>query len=61
MHTCMSRILSNFESRKEVDLKELIAKINIKLDLSLFAYKWHRLYQIFNFIYILIKVPNPDK
>jgi len=27
------RILSNFERRKEVGLKELIAKIDIKLDL----------------------------
>ena len=53
------RILSNFEGRKEVDSKELTAKIYIKLDLSRFVYKC--LYQLFNFIYILIKVPNPDK
>ena len=60
-----NRIVSNFESRKEKVLKELIAKINkkiyIKLDLSRLAYKCQRLYQLFNFIYILIKVPTPDK
>ena len=36
------RILSNFESKKEVDLKELIVEIYTKLDLSRFAYKSHR-------------------
>ena len=55
------RILSNFESREEVDLKELIEDKDIKSDLSRFAYKCHRLNQLFNFIYILMKDPNPDK
>ena len=32
--TKLTNVLSNFEKRKEVDLKELIAKIYTKLDLS---------------------------
>ena len=40
------RILLTFIRRKEVDLKKIIAKIDIKLNLSRFAYK---------------QVPSPDE
>ena len=35
------RILSNFEGSEKLDLKDLIAKIDIKLDLSRFAFNFN--------------------
>jgi hypothetical protein len=35
------RILSNFEGSEKLDLKYLIAKIDIKLDLSRFAFNFN--------------------
>ena len=61
MHTYYTNVEYYQTLKLEVDLKELIAKIDMKLNLSRFGCKYHRLSQLFNFIYILIKVLRPDK